>query len=198
MVDVTPKEPTHRRAIARCKVFMRPRHRRSPSREAPSKGDVLAVARVAGIQAAKRTPTHPAVPSAAGGQRLVNFDIERRPRRGRGPGRDRRPHRRRDGGAHACSVAALTIYDMCKSADRAMVIGDITLWEKTGGRSGTYRRRHECRRIVMYERCSPFPTPIGRGPSSDVTEPMRTVNEEIEREWANSSCWWSRRHGPRS
>jgi cyclic pyranopterin phosphate synthase len=40
----------------------------------------------------------------------------------------------------ACSVAALTIYDMCKSSDRSMVIGDITLWEKTGGRSGTYRR----------------------------------------------------------
>ena len=40
----------------------------------------------------------------------------------------------------ACSVACLTIYDMCKSADRSMVIGDVTLWEKTGGRSGTYRR----------------------------------------------------------
>ena len=43
----------------------------------------------------------------------------------------------------ACSVAALTIYDMCKSADRSMVIGDLTLWEKTGGRSGTYRRPQE-------------------------------------------------------
>ena len=41
---------------------------------------------------------------------------------------------------HACGVAALTIYDMCKSADRAMVIGDLCLWEKTGGRSGTSRR----------------------------------------------------------
>jgi cyclic pyranopterin phosphate synthase len=41
---------------------------------------------------------------------------------------------------HACAVAALTIYDMCKSADRAMVIGELTLWEKTGGRTGTYRR----------------------------------------------------------
>ena len=40
----------------------------------------------------------------------------------------------------ACTVAALTIYDMCKSADRSMVIGDLTLWEKTGGRSGSYRR----------------------------------------------------------
>jgi cyclic pyranopterin phosphate synthase len=40
----------------------------------------------------------------------------------------------------ACSVAALTVYDMCKSADRQMVIGDLTLWEKTGGKSGPYRR----------------------------------------------------------
>ena len=40
----------------------------------------------------------------------------------------------------ACSVAALTIYDMCKSADRTMVIGDLALWEKTGGRNSTFRR----------------------------------------------------------
>ena len=66
---------------------------------------------------------------------------------------------------HACATAALTVYDMCKSADRGMVIGELTLWEKTGGRSGNYRRaerrrcvrRHpcrclsvtQCRRIVM-------------------------------------------------
>ena len=41
---------------------------------------------------------------------------------------------------HACSIAALTVYDMCKSADRGMVIGELALWEKTGGRSGVYRR----------------------------------------------------------
>jgi cyclic pyranopterin phosphate synthase len=41
---------------------------------------------------------------------------------------------------HACSVAALTIYDMCKAADKGMTIGEIALWEKTGGKSGTYRR----------------------------------------------------------
>ena len=40
----------------------------------------------------------------------------------------------------ACAVAALTIYDMCKSIDRSMTIGELALWEKTGGRSGTYRR----------------------------------------------------------
>jgi cyclic pyranopterin phosphate synthase len=41
---------------------------------------------------------------------------------------------------HACAVSALTIYDMCKSTDRAMTIGDLQLWEKTGGRSGVWRR----------------------------------------------------------
>jgi cyclic pyranopterin phosphate synthase len=41
---------------------------------------------------------------------------------------------------HACATAALTIYDMCKSADRGMVIGELALWEKAGGRSGLYRR----------------------------------------------------------
>jgi cyclic pyranopterin phosphate synthase len=41
----------------------------------------------------------------------------------------------------ACSVAALTIYDMCKSADKTMVISDVALWEKTGGKSGPYRRQ---------------------------------------------------------
>ena len=40
----------------------------------------------------------------------------------------------------ACAIAALTIYDMCKSIDRSMTIGELALWEKTGGRSGTYRR----------------------------------------------------------
>jgi cyclic pyranopterin phosphate synthase len=43
----------------------------------------------------------------------------------------------------ACAVAALTVYDMCKSADRGMTIGELTLWEKTGGRSGTFRRDPE-------------------------------------------------------
>ena len=56
MVDVTPKEPTHRRAIARGRVYMQPETASLVARGAISKGDVLAVARVAGIQAAKRTP----------------------------------------------------------------------------------------------------------------------------------------------
>ena len=55
MVDVTPKEPTHRRAVARCKVFMKPETTVAIANREVKKGDVLAVARVAGIQGAKRT-----------------------------------------------------------------------------------------------------------------------------------------------
>lgn len=105
------------------------------------KGDVIAVARVAGIQAAKRTSDmiplcHPLHLSAV----HVNFSVEA-------------DHVAieaivdavdRTGvemeALHACSVSALTIYDMCKSADKGMVIADLALWEKTGGRSGPYAR----------------------------------------------------------
>jgi cyclic pyranopterin monophosphate synthase len=101
----------------------------------------LAVARVAGIQAAKRTSDmiplcHPLLVGSV----TVNFEI----------GDDYVAVEvnvdtvDRTGvemeALHACGVAALTIYDMCKSVDRGMVITDLALWEKTGGRSGTYRR----------------------------------------------------------
>ena len=141
MVDVTAKEPSHRRAVARGKVFMDSDTASKIASGAITKGDVLAVARVAGIQAAKQTPSllplcHPLLVGSV----YLNFRIE---------------------DAHveveaqvdtvdrtgvemealtACAVAALTIYDMCKSVDRGMTIGEIALWEKTGGRSGTYRR----------------------------------------------------------
>jgi len=141
MVDVTPKEPTHRRAVARCKVFMRPETTAAVANREVKKGDVLAVARVAGIQAAKRTSdTIPLCHPLLVGSVFINFEI----------GDDHIAIEaqvdtvERTGvemeALHACSVAALTVYDMCKSADRSMVIGDLTLWEKTGGRSGTYRR----------------------------------------------------------
>jgi cyclic pyranopterin phosphate synthase len=141
MVDVTPKDPTHRRAVARCKVYMQPDTTVAIANREIKKGDVLSVARVAGIQAAKRTADmiplcHPLLVGSVS----VNFDI----------GDDHvavEAHVEtvdRTGvemeALHACATAALTIYDMCKSADRGMVIGDLALWEKTGGRSGTYRR----------------------------------------------------------
>src|SRR5687768_5947984 len=141
MVDVTPKDPSHRRAVARGRVHMEAETASLVARGAITKGDVLAVARVAGIQAAKRTPDlvplcHPLLVGSV----LVNFRIEDNyvEVEAQVDTIDRTGVEME--AMTACAVACLTIYDMCKSADRSMVIGDIALWEKTGGRSGTYRR----------------------------------------------------------
>ena len=141
MVDVTPKDPTHRRAVTRGRVYMNAETTSLVARGAINKGDVLAVARVAGIQAAKRTPDliplcHPLLVGSV----LVNFRIEDDyiEVEAQVDTIDRTGVEME--ALTACSIACLTIYDMCKSADRSMVIGDLTLWEKTGGRSGTYRR----------------------------------------------------------
>ena len=76
MVDVTPKEPTHRRAVARCKVFMTPETTMAIANREVKKGDVLAVARVAGIQAAKRTAdTIPLCHPLLVGSVYVNFEM---------------------------------------------------------------------------------------------------------------------------
>ena len=141
MVDVAPKEPSARRAVARCVVRMNPATTAAIANREVKKGDVIAVARIAGIMAAKRTSDviplcHPLQISAV----HLNFEI----------GDDHIAIEAevncvdRTGvemeALHACSVAALTIYDMCKSADKGMVIGELALWEKTGGRSGTFQR----------------------------------------------------------
>jgi cyclic pyranopterin monophosphate synthase len=141
MVDVTPKDPSHRRAVARAKVFMKPETASLVARGAVSKGDVLAVARVAGIQAAKRASDliplcHPLLVGSV----FVNFRLEddHIAVEAQVDTVDRTGVEME--ALTAVSVAALTIYDMCKSADRTMVIGEVALWEKTGGRSGTFRR----------------------------------------------------------
>jgi cyclic pyranopterin phosphate synthase len=141
MVDVMPKEPTHRRAIARGKVYMKPETTSLVAKGAITKGDVLAVARVAGIQAAKRTPDliplcHPLLVGSV----FVNFRIEDSfiQVEAQVETIDRTGVEME--ALTACTVACLTIYDMCKSADRSLEIGEIALWEKTGGRSGPYRR----------------------------------------------------------
>src|SRR5437879_10287494 len=144
MVDVTPKEATHRRALARCKVFMKPETVNKVASTEISKGDVLQVARVAGIQAAKQTPNliplcHPLLVGSV----YVNFtladdhiEVECQVDTVDRTGVEMEA-------LTACSIAALTIYDMCKSTDRSMMVSELTLWEKTGGRSGTYRRALE-------------------------------------------------------
>src|SRR5262245_4363848 len=141
MVDVTAKEPSHRRAVARCRVSMEAETASKIASGAITKGDVLAVARVAGIQAAKQTPNllplcHPLLVGAV----LVNFRIEDSyvEVEANVDTVDRTGVEME--ALTACAIAALTIYDMCKSIDRSMTIGELALWEKTGGRSGTYRR----------------------------------------------------------
>jgi cyclic pyranopterin phosphate synthase len=142
MVDVTPKEATHRRAVARCRVTMKPETTGMIASGAITKGDVLAVARVAGIQAAKQTPMllplcHPLLVGSV----YVNFTIEDNfvEIEAQVETVDRTGVEME--ALTACAVAALTIYDMCKSVDREMSIGQLALWEKTGGRSGPFRRK---------------------------------------------------------
>ena len=142
MIDVTAKEPSHRRAVARCRVSMEVETASKIASGAITKGDVLAVARVAGIQAAKQTPNllplcHPLLVGAV----LVNFRIEDSyvEVEANVDTVDRTGVEME--ALTACAIAALTIYDMCKSIDRGMTIGELQLWEKTGGRSGTFRRR---------------------------------------------------------
>ena len=144
MVDVTPKEATHRRALARCKVRMLPETTAKIVSNAINKGDVLGVARVAGIQAAKRTPDliplcHPLLVGSV----YVNFtfgddyvEVEAQVEALDRTGVEMEA-------MTSCAVAALTIYDMCKSADRSIVIEELCLWEKTGGRSGVWRRTND-------------------------------------------------------
>ena len=140
MVDVGGKPPTLRTAVARGRIRVRPRVVRLILSSEIAKGDPLQVARIAGIMAAKRTAEliplcHP-IPLS-----LVEVDL-----RARGGGYDieARVQTTATTGVEmealtAVSVAALTLYDMIKAVDRTMVIGEIRLVEKTGGRSGPYR-----------------------------------------------------------
>ena len=144
MVDVTPKEPTHRRAVARGRVHMTAETTDLVARGAIAKGDVLSVARVAGIQAAKRTSDliplcHPLLVGAV----LVNFqigdtwiEVEASVDTVDRTGVEMEA-------MTAASVALLTIYDMCKAVDRGMSIEQVRLVEKMGGKSGHWQRQPE-------------------------------------------------------
>ena len=143
MVDVTEKENTVRTALARGKIQMRPETVGLIVSDGIAKGDVLGVARVAGIMAAKRTGAlipmcHPL--------ELTGIDLQftLNPDRGEITVEAKVSTVGRTGvemeAMTAVSVAALTIYDMCKSADRWMVLSDIQLMKKQGGKSGTLSR----------------------------------------------------------
>jgi len=141
MVDVGDKAITRRRAVARGTISMNVATSQAIVSGGLPKGDVLAVARIAGIQGAKRTSDliplcHPLMLSKVSVELAVRdgaVDIEAIVETTGQTGVEMEA-------LTACSVAALTLYDMCKSADKTMVIGEITLWEKSGGRSGDFHR----------------------------------------------------------
>ncbi|WP_447977200.1 cyclic pyranopterin monophosphate synthase MoaC [Candidatus Nitrospira bockiana] len=148
MVDVSAKASTERVAVAQARVLLAPATLARIQQRAIAKGDVLAVAQVAGIMAAKRTPDlipmcHPIL--------LTSVDI----------GFKEEPQPDADGlcsititatvkttgptgvemeAMTAVSVAALTIYDMCKAVDKAISVTDVYLLSKSGGKSGLYTR----------------------------------------------------------
>jgi len=148
MVDVSAKASTERVATAQAKVLLRPETLEKIQQRTIAKGDVLAVAQVAGVMGAKKTPDlipmcHPML--------LTSVDISFR--------EDRQPDLsgvcsititatvKTTGqtgvemeALTAASVAALTIYDMCKSVDRGMSFSEVCLLSKAGGKSGVYTR----------------------------------------------------------
>ena len=143
MVDVSRKPVTNRVATAAGEVCMQPATLALIESGGHAKGDVLAVARVAGIMAAKRCPEliplcHPLLLNSV----TVEFEadsVQNRILITATCGLDARTGVEMEA-LTAVSVAALTIYDMCKAVDKNMVIGDIRLLRKTGGKSGDYQR----------------------------------------------------------
>lgn len=140
MVDVSEKPITAREAVARGRITMSREAIDQIRAGAIKKGDPLQAARLAGIMAAKHTADviplcHP-LPLSHAGVTLTpvadGYDIEARVRTTAQTGVEMEA-------LHAVAVAALTIYDMLKAIDKAIVISDIRLKEKRGGRSGHYR-----------------------------------------------------------
>jgi len=143
MVDVTLKKSTDRIAIAFGKALMKPETREIIEKNTAKKGNVLEAARIAGIMAAKRTSDlipmcHPL--------NITHVKIDFIPDRDsssiaiKAETRVSGPTGVEMEALAAVSVAALTIYDMCKSYDRTIKISDISLIEKSGGKSGKFQR----------------------------------------------------------
>ena len=143
MVDVGAKPATARVAVASGKIAMRSQTLRLIAAGRAAKGDVLGIARIAAIQAAKRTAeliplAHPIAITRV----TVDFSLLRRPAAVRV---DARVECRGQTGVEmealtAAAAALLTIYDMVKAVDRGMTLTDLRLEEKHGGKSGTFRR----------------------------------------------------------
>ncbi|MEW6544408.1 MAG: cyclic pyranopterin monophosphate synthase MoaC [Nitrospirota bacterium] len=148
MVDVTQKDSTERVATAQARVFLLPETLEKIQRGKIAKGDVLAVAQVAGVMGAKRTPDlipmcHPILLTG------VDVDFKEDPQpdlNGRcsititATAKTTGPTGVEMEAMTAVSVAALTIYDMCKAVDKGISFSDVYLVSKSGGKSGTYTR----------------------------------------------------------
>ncbi len=144
MVDVTDKPSTTRQAVARGSVSMKPETLKLITGNMMPKGDVLSVARVAGIMAAKKTGElipmcHPLNLTAVTvdftvdqQKNIINIEAQAKIVGQTGVEME---------ALTAVSIAALTIYDMCKAVDREMVVSDIRLMEKRGGKSGVFKRK---------------------------------------------------------
>ena len=141
MVDISAKQPTSRRAIAEGSVLLTTSIADAIRKNRVAKGNVLEIARVAGIQAAKKTSEliplcHPIPISAIhiemklkGKKLMITSEVKADAKTGA-----------EMEALTAVSVAALVVYDMCKGIDKGMEIGAIQLLEKEGGKSGHYRR----------------------------------------------------------
>lgn len=148
MVDVGDKPATRRRAIAEGRILMQPSTLAMIEGGTHRKGDVLGVARLAGIMGAKRTSElvplcHPLALTAVD----IGLELERNP-----PAVHARARVETTGPTGvemealcAVQIALLTVYDMCKAVDRGMSISDVRLLEKEGGRSGLWQREGAAR-----------------------------------------------------
>ncbi|BCA57018.1 molybdopterin biosynthesis, protein C [Nitrospira sp. KM1] len=148
MVDVSNKGQTERVASAQATIYLQPETLEKIQRGRIAKGDVLAVAQVAGVMGAKKTPDlipmcHPILLSSVD----ISFKEELQPdQEGRcaiiltATAKTTGQTGVEMEAMTAASIAALTIYDMCKSIDRAMSVRDICLLSKAGGKSGLYVR----------------------------------------------------------
>ncbi len=143
MVDVSDKDITRREATARAIVSMQPETARLIASGGVAKGDVLAVAQVAGVLAAKRTPDliplcHPLPITGVSmsfelDEEHAQLEIQATVRVTGRTGVEMEA-------LTAAAVAALTVYDMCKAVDRGMSIGNVELLHKAGGKSGEFVR----------------------------------------------------------
>ncbi len=143
MVDVGDKPVSHRVAVAEGTIHMQPETLDLILQGKHKKGDVLGIARVAGIMAAKKTAEliplcHPIS--------ITHIEIELKPQKNNNAIYCRATTETRDQtgvemeALTAVQITLLTIYDMCKSADRGMKISDVQLLEKSGGKSGHWKR----------------------------------------------------------